>query len=144
VPLFTLLQHPAAKRIVMDDVSETPVVAQAKPRGKSRESIFLSANLKFEGVTAETAARIRNISAGGMMVDCSVAFAIGHRVVATIKNIGEVQGRVAWSVAPRMGIAFDYEVDPKSVRVQVGGTVVDMNYAPRSASPNRRPGLAIR
>jgi PilZ domain len=118
--------------------------ATAKPRGKSRESIFLSANLKFEGVRAETAARVRNISAGGMMVDCSVGFAIGHQVVATIKNIGEVDGRVAWAVAPRMGIAFDQEIDPKKVRVQIGGTVVDTNYAMKNPYHERRPGLAIR
>ena len=128
----------------MEDASEPTAVLTAKPRGKSRESIFLSANLKFEGVKTETAVRVRNISAGGMMVDCSVAFAIGHKLVATIKNIGEVEGRVAWSVAPRMGIAFDQEVDPKKVRVQIGGTVVDSSYAMKNPYQDRRPGLAVR
>jgi PilZ domain len=128
----------------MEDAPEPSAVLTAKPRGKSRESIFLSANLKFEGVRSETAARVRNISAGGMMVDCSVAFAIGHKVIATIKNIGDVEGRVAWSVAPRMGIAFDQEVDPKLVRVQVGGTVVDNHYSVKNPYQERRPGLAIR
>jgi PilZ domain len=128
----------------MEDVSDPSVVLTAKPRGKSRESIFLSANLKFEGVKSETAVRVRNISAGGMMVDCSVAFAIGHRLVATIKNIGEVEGRVAWSVSPRMGIAFDQEVDPKKVRVQIGGTIVDTSYTMKNPYQERRPGLAVR
>jgi hypothetical protein len=128
----------------MEDTTQPAAACSAKPRGKSRESIFLSANLKFEGVASETAARVRNISAGGMMVDCSVAFAIGHKVIATIKNIGDVDGRVAWSVAPRMGIAFDHEVDPKKVRVQVGGTIIDTNYAMKNPYQERRPGLAVR
>ncbi len=132
------------------DENSAPAAAEAapelvaKPRGMARESIFLSANLKFEGVPTETAARVRNISAGGMMVDCSVAFAIGHQVVATIKNIGKVEGHVAWSVAPRMGIAFEKEIDPKKVRVQVGGTVIDNSYTMKNPYHERRPGLAIR
>ncbi len=88
-------------------------------RQKPRESIFFAASLLFSRTGEEVSARVRNISSGGMMVDCSVKSNIGDEVVADIKNIGKVTGRVAWSVLPRMGIAFDREIDPTKARLKV-------------------------
>jgi PilZ domain len=85
-------------------------------RQEARDNIFMSAELMFEDARESMTVRIRNISSGGMMIDCSANFPIGHVVSCTIKNVGEVKGRIAWSVAPRMGIAFESELDPKKVR----------------------------
>lgn len=112
-------------------------------RQKNRESIFLSANLTF-GSTLETmSVRVRNISSGGMMVDCILSGQIGEPVIADIKSIGRIKGHVAWAVAPRMGIAFDHEIDPKAARVKVETpySVDDLMKAP---TLTRRPGLAVR
>jgi hypothetical protein len=88
-------------------------------RQKSRESIFFGANLLIKRTGEEMPVRVRNISPGGMMIDCTLGANIGDEVVADIKNIGKIIGRVAWSVAPRMGIAFDHEIDPTWARLKV-------------------------
>jgi hypothetical protein len=112
-------------------------------REKSRESIFLGAQLLYEGASAPVTARIRNISSGGMMVDTSKVMRTGLTVTAVIKTIGEVAGRVAWSTENRVGIAFDDPIDPKHARLQIKTDNSAVRYV--SVLPkDRRPGLAIR
>ncbi len=112
-------------------------------REKSRESIFLGAQLLYAGAKTPVDTRVRNISSGGMMVDATIPYKKGHRVTATIKGIGEVEGVVAWATENRIGIAFDEPVDPKLTRQQVQGTGTVATYK-RPYVPDRRPGLAIR
>jgi hypothetical protein len=129
----------------MTDTGE-PVPAfglSSSAREKSRESIFLGAQLLYEGAKAPVDTRVRNISSGGMMVDATIIYAKGHRVTATIKGIGEIGGVVAWSTENRIGIAFDELVDPKLTRQQIHGTGTAATYK-RPYVPDRRPGLAIR
>lgn len=104
--------------------------------------MFLLVSVRFEGVRDSVSARVRNISAGGMMIDSTMIREKGHPIIAELKNIGEVTGRVAWSTATRLGIAFDHEIDPKLARQPVGVPV----KAPTFATPvsGRRPGLALR
>jgi hypothetical protein len=113
------------------------------PRQESRDNIFLTAELMFDGASESVTARIRNISAGGMMVDCPANFPIGQKVVAKLRNVGEVAGRIAWSVLPRMGIAFDREVDPKKVRYAPEAPSTPIYAANYTNLPDttRRPGL---
>jgi hypothetical protein len=125
---------------------EEPVPAfglTGSQREKSRESIFLGATLHYEGAKAPVTTRVRNISAGGMMVDTTVAYAKGHRVVAEVKGIGEVNGAVAWSTDNRIGIVFDQPIDPKMTRQQVKSDVAVPGYN-KPYIADRRPGLAIR
>jgi PilZ domain len=105
------------------DMSET-----TQSRDALRESIFFSAVVRFDGPGRSLSVRVRNISAGGMMIDCGLNAKIGDVVTADIKNIGEVRGKVAWCVAPRMGIAFDYEIDPKLARLRVENGVAGQSY----------------
>jgi hypothetical protein len=37
----------------------------------------------------------------------------------TLRNIGAVQGRVAWAEDGRYGISFDRDIDPQAVRAPV-------------------------
>ncbi len=119
--------------------------AEAGPlaRDKTRESIFLGAQLIFPHSIQPMGARVRNISPGGMMVDFSASVVIDEKVVADIKGIGPVAGKVAWAANGRIGIAFEREIDPRMARVKVseGAPVTNYhNYRPTE----RRPGLAIR
>lgn len=89
-----------------------------KGRAQDRESIFLSAKVQFTSRREPVVVRVRNISAGGMMVDCTQPVGPGELLDAEIKNIGRVRGRVAWRTDNRMGIAFDYPIDAKKVRLK--------------------------
>ncbi len=88
-------------------------------RNGARESIFFGANLTFTTTGEKLAVRVRNISSGGMMVDCTIGGAIGDVVIADVKNVGKVRGRIAWAVPPRMGIAFDHTINASLARVKV-------------------------
>jgi hypothetical protein len=88
-------------------------------RNGARESIFFGATLTFPSTDEKLAVRVRNISSGGMMVDCTLGGAIGDVVIADIKNVGKVKGRIAWTVPPRMGIAFDHSINASLARVKV-------------------------
>src|SRR5437763_312487 len=57
--------------------------------------------------------RIRNLSAGGMMAECSEPIATGEQVVMELRGIGEVGGNVAWCHDGRIGISFDTPIDPR-------------------------------
>ncbi len=103
----------------MDQLRTQDEEMLASNRQKNRESIFLGANLLFKRTGEEVAVRVRNISAGGMMVDCTLGANIGDEVEADIKNVGRVLGHVAWSVSPRIGIAFEREINPARARLKV-------------------------
>ncbi len=112
----------------MADMHDQDMSETSQSRDALRESIFFSAVVRFENPVRSLSVRVRNISAGGMMIDCSLNAKIGDVVTADIKNIGEVSGKVAWCVAPRMGIAFDYEIDPKLARLRVENGVAGQSY----------------
>jgi len=118
-------------------IRESDHTAQ-RERG-ARDSMFLQSNLRRE--TGEyLSVRVRNISAGGVLVETPRPFARGERVSIELRGIGYVEGVIAWSAAGRFGIAFDRDIDPKLARkplpsgpraVPMGPTVVLV----------RRPGL---
>lgn len=111
-------------------------------RQRDRESIFLSASVRFATAPEAVVVRIRNISSGGMMVDCHQPVAPGELLEADIKNIGRVRGRVAWRTDNRMGIAFDVEIDPKRARLAPMPDPREPAYTNLTAG--RRPGLGLR
>jgi hypothetical protein len=63
----------------------------------------------------EQLCRIRNISAGGVMVEVPGFYFQGERAAIELKSGGTAGGRVAWVDDGRLGIAFDEPVDPDSV-----------------------------
>ncbi len=103
------------EQIVHDNGDEL----DAANRQGARESIFFGATITFASTNETLAVRVRNISSGGMMVDCTIGGAIGDFVIADIKNVGKVKGRIAWAVPPRMGIAFDHNINASLARVKV-------------------------
>ncbi len=85
-------------------------------RGADRDSLFMLSDISVAGWPAPVSARVRNLSAGGMLVELPQQIVQGLVVRATLPNIGEVAGRCVWSGEGRYGLAFDHAIDPKAVR----------------------------
>lgn len=92
-------------------------------RQLGRDSLFLMADLRLFGSGGEHKVRVRNLSAGGMMAEGNVKVSRGTVIEINLRNIGWVDGNVAWIQDNRFGIAFAEPIDPKLVR------------APASAQP---------
>ena len=88
-------------------------------RQVNRESLLLLANLRVDGQAATHRVRVRNLSAGGMMAESDAAVARGSRVSVELRNVGWVEGSVAWRQGDRFGIAFVDGIDAAKVREPV-------------------------
>lgn len=86
-------------------------------RQLSRDSLFVLAKIKVEGDASGTEHRVkvRNLSSAGMMAEGDVKVARGSLVSVDLRNIGWVDGTVAWKQDDRFGIAFIEEVDHRQV-----------------------------
>lgn len=114
------------------------------PRDKSRASIFLGAVVCFGEERHCRNVRVRNISSGGMMIDIVGPLEKGLSVVAEMKGIGEVRGRIVWSTENRAGVAFDREVNPALARHTPPSAPSAPSYAKPVLDHSRRPGLSTR
>jgi hypothetical protein len=112
-------------------------------RGDSRDSMFLQAMMQVAGENHSIQVRIRNLSAGGLMGDCSLPLPQGQEVSFEIRNIGTVPGRIAWADGQRIGVAFDMAIDPQLARKPVGTKASDSRLVPPPSNRARRPGLRI-
>ena len=89
-------------------------------RQLGRDSLFLLAEVRLVGTEVEHRVKVRNLSAGGMMAEGDMKVLRGTRVEVNLRNIGWVEGAVAWIQDNRFGIAFVEDVDPKLARAPVG------------------------
>ena len=96
-----------------------------------RDSLFLMADLRVHGMDGEYRIKVRNLSSGGMMGEGLVRVIRGAVVDVNIRNIGWVEGTVAWVQDNRFGVAFRDEIDPKVARA----TVSDGEHTPRYTRP---------
>lgn len=94
-------------------------MASVDTRSSERDSLFLMADLVVEDGRPAARVTVRNLSAGGMMVEGAPRLTRGVRVAVELRNIGPVAGTTVWIQGRRMGVAFDDEIDPKQVRTQV-------------------------
>lgn len=130
------------------DLPVTPPTEETEPetleshREKTRDSLFLSAVIAFHDSPQRQTVRVRNLSASGMMIDVAAAKEKGLGVTVTLKNIGDVNGKVVWSTAKRIGITFDQEIDASLARHRP--TAPEVPGYKRPYVESRRPGLAIR
>lgn len=88
---------------------------------RARDSLFLLAEVTFEGSDETHKVKVRNLSPGGMMVESDLDVTQGQKLVAVLRNIGPVRGQIAWARSTRFGVAFDREINPKLARKQTGG-----------------------
>jgi len=93
-------------------------------RQVNRDSLFLLAQLRVDGQDAVSRVKVRNLSAGGMMAEGDSKVVRGSLVAVELRNLGWVEGSVAWKQDNRFGIAFVNEIDPTAARAGggVGGT----------------------
>lgn len=111
----------------MDHVARNPVQDSsaddgAHKRNQNRDSLFLVAQFRLSAQRdVVRQVRIRNLSAGGLMAEIADPIAQGASVEFDVRGIGWVPGRVAWSVAGRIGVAFDHPIDPVLARKPVTG-----------------------
>jgi len=101
----------------------------------SRDSFFLMADLRVDGLDGEHRIKVRNLSAGGMMGEGPVRVLRGAVVDVNIRNIGWVEGSVAWVQDNRFGISFRDEIDPAIARAPVDAVSEDEGYSPRYTRP---------
>jgi hypothetical protein len=93
-------------------------------RQVDRDSLFLLAQLRVDGRDGLYRVKVRNLSAGGMMAEGDVKVMRGALVEVELRNLGWIEGTVAWKQDNRFGIAFVEEIDPKRARAQVTGSTV--------------------
>ncbi|MDC0887329.1 PilZ domain-containing protein, partial [Altererythrobacter sp.] len=78
---------------------------------------FLMAELRLDGASDAPRVKVRNLSAGGMMAEGDAKVERGARLSVNLRNIGWIEGNVAWVQDNRFGIAFEKEVDPALARL---------------------------
>jgi PilZ domain len=115
----------------------------AKKRQAARDSLFLSTTVTVTGARNPVTVRVRNLSAGGMMIDGNAIFHEGAAVSAELRGIGKVSGKIAWVIEERAGVSFDEEIDPKEARAPVAAQKSKVLFTPQP-DRSRRPGLKIR
>jgi hypothetical protein len=91
-------------------------------RQVNRDSLFLLAQVRVDGQDAVSRVKVRNLSAGGMMAEGDSRVIRGSLVAVELRNIGWVEGSVAWKQDNRFGIAFVDEIDPAVVRAPAATT----------------------
>ncbi len=111
-------------------------MSNVETRQVDRDSLFLLAQLRVDGQEQMYRVKVRNLSAGGMMAEGDVQVLRGALVEIELRNIGWVDGTVAWKQGNRFGIAFVDEIDPRVARASITGTTV--SYTPPSPEPDRK------
>jgi len=125
-----------------DQLSKVPnwTMNESDHRQVGRDSLFLMADLYVDGLDGEHRIKVRNLSSGGMMGEGPVHVVRGAVVSVNIRNVGWVEGSVAWVQGNRFGVAFREEIDPSNARAPVGPEPDDrVTYAHRApmGSDNR-------
>lgn len=87
-----------------------------------RESLFILTLFTTPGGEYIGKARVRNLSATGMMADCEAPLGKDQRVQMDLRGVGRVEGRIVWENEGRVGVAFDREIDPRLVRRPVNAS----------------------
>lgn len=85
-------------------------------RQLNRDSLFLMAELRVPGHDGLGRVKVRNLSAGGMMAEGAIKAVRGTLVEVNIRNVGWVEGAIAWVQGDRCGIAFSEDIDPMVAR----------------------------
>ena len=109
-------------------------MSNVETRQVDRDSLLLLAQVRVDGDGSEHAVKVRNLSAGGMMAEGKAPVVRGALVSVALRNIGWVDGTVAWKQDERFGIAFAEEIDPKVARAPIAAGSPDL-ASPRFTRP---------
>lgn len=111
-------------------------MSTVETRHVNRDSLFLLAQLRLEGHDELFRVKVRNLSAGGMMAEGAAPVHRGQQVAVELRNIGWVDGSVAWKQDDRFGIAFLDEINPAKARAAFTAP------APAGISPAHKAPMA--
>ncbi|WP_068080015.1 PilZ domain-containing protein [Novosphingobium rosa] len=110
-------------------------MAIVEKRHSFRDNLLMRTQCRIRETGAEILVKLRNISAQGLMAEGEGAPAKGAEVALELRNLGWVEGRVAWVQDQRFGIVFAQEIDPARVRQPLA----DSAAATAPATMLRRP-----
>ena len=114
---------------------EQDITGRGPARAAPRDSLFLLTSLSTPDGAQLGKARIRNLSATGLMADCERAVPAGIQVICDLRGVGKVTGTIAWSREDKIGLAFDTPIDPQLARKPVGGSAQQQNTMPDYLRP---------
>jgi PilZ domain len=89
---------------------------ESELRHLGRDSLFVLADLRLDGSNEEHRIKVRNLSAGGLMGEAPLRVVRGAAIAVNLRNIGWVEGSIAWVQDSRFGIEFREDIDPKVAR----------------------------
>jgi len=92
------------------------IMGASEHRQIERDSLFVMARMRLAGSADEHRVRVRNLSAGGLMAEAPLHVVPGIALEIEVRNLGWLDGSVAWVQDNRFGIAFRREIDPQVVR----------------------------
>lgn len=110
------------------DPIQAPQSESSVKRDNDRDSLFLTANLRFQNGGEEGQVRVRNLSEGGLMAEAAIRATRGTRLEIELRNIGWISGKIAWVAEKKLGVAFDHPIDPKVVRKPVSDNSEELPY----------------
>lgn len=102
------------------DKSSNYTADRGPARAAPRDSLFLLTDIMTAEGSNLGKARVRNLSAVGLMADCERPVANGTRIVVALRGVGPVAGKVVWVQADKIGVAFDDRINPQLARKPVG------------------------
>ena len=93
---------------MMSEATGIPTADHPERRGAERQiSVLINAGIHHDGQDA--LCRIRNLSSGGVMIECGLPLKVDDRVQLQLRSGRRVDGCVRWLGDARAGIAFDDE-----------------------------------
>lgn len=110
-------------------------------RGSRRDSLFLLTVLSAPDGRDLGSARVRNLSATGLMADCEKPFSTGDRVSMKLRGVGVVQGSIAWVKGDRIGVSFDTVIDPQLARKPVSEAATPASLPDYLRMPTSAPRI---
>ncbi len=94
----------------------TDEATAAADRTAKRDSLLLLTEIFDESGRRLASARVRNLSATGLMAECDRMLEVGDRVRLTLRGAGEIGAAISWARDGRIGLLFDAEIDPMAAR----------------------------
>lgn len=91
-------------------------MSATEKRHSFRSSLFLTAHCRAPDQGIEMTVKLRNVSREGLMAEGPGSPPCGAPVELDLRNIGKVEGCVAWVQGNRFGILFTREIDVERVK----------------------------
>lgn len=118
---------------------ETKSSETSQKRTHQRTTVFLQSGVEAGGRSVR--GTIRSLSASGASLVMDAPAKIDDRVRLSLRNIGEVCGRIAWIRDKRIGIEFDALIDPALALSVPAGPAVPTYGNVYNNTDHRRPGF---